>query len=190
MKHRRSVRVLMGTSVAFLLAGLTAYARTSGTYELTQSVSLAGAEVPPGVYKVRCREQTPKVTVSLWAGRRKVAAATGKWLERNTTYGSDAFICRTGESGSRAVVEMRFAGKSRALVLDEAEVQSTSTSLVVTLCSVAKLGEETRSAPGGGCPRIRFLGTPKVPRRDVLATDPHSANSFPGWNQRVIPQRK
>jgi hypothetical protein len=174
------VRVLVGTSVALLLVGFTAYAGTSKTYELAQPVWLAGTEVAPGVYKLRWQEHTPEVTVTLLAGKRKVAVATGKWLERSLTYTSgDAFICQTGESRSTRVVEIRFAGRSQALVLDEAGAQSNS--VVVPLCSPAKLGDETRSAAGGGCQHIRLLGTPTAPRRDLFPTDSYFGNSFPGW---------
>jgi hypothetical protein len=188
MKERHSVRVLVGTSVAFLLVGLNVYAGTSKTYELTEPVLLGETEVTPGVYKVKWQDHTSEATVTLWAGKRKVAAATGKWVDRNLTYASDAFICQTGQSRSRPVVEIQFAGKHQALVLDQTAARSTS--ILVPLCSVTQLGDGTRSMPSGACQHIRFLGTPRVPSLAVFPTTPSSGNSFPGWNQRVAPQRK
>src|SRR5215469_14028093 len=110
MKGSTSTRALVGTSVVFLIAGLNVYARQSRSFELAQTVSLAGTEVVPGVYKMEWQARSPEVTLTLRAGKRVVATTTGKWVDRHVKYTRDALVCETGGRGLRRVLEIQFAG--------------------------------------------------------------------------------
>jgi hypothetical protein len=190
MKRPASVPAFVGTSVAFLLASLTAHARHSRSFELAQPVSLAGTEIVPGVYEVEWQAHSPEVTVTLRAGKRTVATATGKWVERQMKYNRDAFICQTGEGRLARVLEVQFAGKSQVLVLDEPASEAQMTSMLIPLCAVSARSDETRSRPGDGCEQIHFLGKPTTTSRDSFPADPSFSDGFPDRSRTPILQRK
>jgi hypothetical protein len=189
MNGSTSLWALLGTFVVFLITNLNAYARQSRSVKLAQTVSLVGTDVAPGVYQVNWRGHSPKGTVTLQAGKRVVAAATGKWVERHVNYDRDALICQTGEGGLGRVVEMQFAGKSQVLVLDESRSEAQSPSVVIPLCVVSARGNEAAFTPGDGCQHIRFLGKPSA-NRVVSPAVPYFGDGFPQPNHTVSRQRK
>jgi hypothetical protein len=190
MKGPTSIRAFVATSVVFLVASLTAYARQSRSFELAQPVSLAGTEIVPGVYEVEWQAHSPEVTVTLRAGKRTMATATGKWVERQVKYNRDALICQTGEGRLARVLEVQFAGKSQVLVLDEPASEAQMTSILIPLCAVSARGDETRPGPGDGCKRIHFLGQPTTTSRDSFPADFSLSDGFPDRSRTPILQRK
>jgi len=179
----------VGTLALFMIVSLSASARQSRSVKLPQPVSFAGTEVAPGVYELEWRGLRPDVRITLRAGKRIVAAATGKWADRYVKCTGDALICQTGEGRVGRVIEMQLAGNSRVLVLDGTRSEAQLTSMVIPLCAVSARGNGAAFTPGGGCQHIQFVGKPSA-NRAAFPADSYFDEGFPQPSHPVGPQRK
>ena len=105
----------------FLFVSLPAFANNSYTFHTADSVVAPnGTEIPAGVYAVTYESHSPTATVTFKQGKSVVATVDGKWVDRDVKYESNAIVYRTNPEGTRTLLEIRFAGKKQALVLDNA----------------------------------------------------------------------
>jgi hypothetical protein len=105
----------------FLLMSLPAFANNSRIFHTLDSVVTAGGTtIPAGVYDVTYESQSPTATVTFRQGKRVVATVDGKWVDRDVKYNNDAIVYNTHPDGTRTLIEIRFAGRKQALVLDNA----------------------------------------------------------------------
>jgi hypothetical protein len=105
----------------FLLVSLPAFANNSYTFHTADSVVAPnGTEIPAGVYAVTYESHSPTATVTFKQGKSAVATVDGKWVDRDVEYKNNAIVYRTNPEGTRTLLEIRFAGKKQALVLDNA----------------------------------------------------------------------
>ena len=112
-------RSVAQTIVILLLISFSAYAKTSRRpFFLRATVTMNGAEVPPGVYELSWESQNSIVRVTLWKDGQFFATAQGAWVKNGVQYPSDAALLRVNSDGSRSLMEIRLAGEKKSIVLD------------------------------------------------------------------------
>ena len=84
---------------------------------LRTPVTMSGAEIPEGLYELKLESSNSAVRVTLCRDGRFVATALGAWVKSGTKYTEDAALLRVNSDGSRSLVELRFAGAAKTIVL-------------------------------------------------------------------------
>lgn len=115
-KFRRFIPVL----IALALASSSALAKNARSLSLAYPVVVGGSQIAAGDYKVAWEQHSPEATVSFMRGKKVVATAQARWVERNLKYPRNSVIYSAGADGSRGIVEIRFAGMSQVMVFDGA----------------------------------------------------------------------
>ena len=90
-------------------------------FNLPTTVSMSGAEIPPGLYYLTLESTKSGVRMTLWKDDKFVATASGTWVKSGIRYREDAALLRVNSDGSRSLIEVRFAGVARAIVLNSPE---------------------------------------------------------------------
>ena len=80
-----------------------------------------GAEVPAGLYELKLEPGNSAVRVTLLRDGRFVATALGAWVKSGAKYTEDAALLRVNSDGSRSLIELRFAGAAKTIVLNTPE---------------------------------------------------------------------
>jgi hypothetical protein len=121
MTHYKHLRVLVFGSAVLLLAAVSAFAKSSKTFNLPYAGLLAGSRIEAGRYQVMWEEHSPQVTVTVAreGGRKFVATAQGKIEERNTKYSRNMVVYSTRPDGTQVISELRLGGSSKAIVFGE-----------------------------------------------------------------------
>src|SRR5712692_6544412 len=108
----------------FLFVSLPAFANNAHTFHSLQMsdsvVTPNGTEIPAGMYDVTYESHSPTATVTFKQGKRVVASVAGKWVDRDDEYKNTAIVYHVDPDGTRTLFEIRFAGRTQALVLDNA----------------------------------------------------------------------
>lgn len=99
-----------------LLLNLSARASNSKTLAFTTEVTLNGSKLPPGYYEIRWVSHSPEASVTLVRAGHVMVTAMGKWVKRGAKYKADALVYTNNADGSHMLLEIRFAGRSAALV--------------------------------------------------------------------------
>ena len=100
-----------------LTAGAFAGTRRSVTVELLSPATLNGKELPPGSYKVSWTGEETDLKVTFVSGKKIVAEAAGKLVERSSKAPESGVVSRKDGKGTLQISEIRFGGESRVLVL-------------------------------------------------------------------------
>jgi PilZ domain/SPOR domain len=79
-------------------------------------LTLNGTHVPNGDYIINWESYSPDAVVKFVQNDDVVATAAGKWTKTDVAYKRNAVVWRPSADGSRILLEIRFAGMSRALV--------------------------------------------------------------------------
>jgi len=80
-----------------------------------------GAEIPEGMYDLTLESRNASVRVTLWRNGQFVATARGVWVKGGVKYTQSAFLLRVNSDGSRSLIEIRLAGSSRTIVLNDTD---------------------------------------------------------------------
>jgi hypothetical protein len=110
------------TIVALVFAvAISAEAKTknAGVLALPYDASVAGSHLASGTYHVRWETHSPGVTVTFQQGKKVVATAEAKTVDRGTKFVNGSVVYTKNADGSRAIHEIRFAGSSEAIVFKE-----------------------------------------------------------------------
>ena len=117
MKVAKLIRVLVPVLVLALTA--TAFAASgSGTVKLFSPAQLAGKSLAAGEYKVKWDSHSPEAEVTFLQGKKAVATAHAKVVEREQASPENAVVTRANSDGSETIVEIRFEGKKSVLVFE------------------------------------------------------------------------
>lgn len=116
MTHTKTVASLMAAMALLVLTSASAFAETSTKVTLGSAVSLSGTELKAGHYKVSWEEHNPEMTVTFSQGKKEVATAQGKIVDRGVQYRRNMVLDERNPDGSRRVVEIQLAGTSQAIV--------------------------------------------------------------------------
>jgi hypothetical protein len=93
-----------------------AFERGSRNFTFRSGLTLNGTHVPVGDCIVRWESYNPDAIVKFVQDDYVIATADGKWVTRDIVYQNDAVVYRRNGDGSRTLLEIRFAGMSKALV--------------------------------------------------------------------------
>lgn len=119
----RYLKRLVPVIVVVALAAASAFAKNGTKSEkkvtLNQTAALNGSAIPAGSYNVTWSADTGDPTVSFVKGKETVASAQAKWVDRSTKYDENEVLYSNDSDGNRTIIEIRFAGMSRALVFGD-----------------------------------------------------------------------
>jgi hypothetical protein len=93
-----------------------AFERGSRSFTFPFVLTLNGTQVPAGDYTISWESYSPDALVKFVVNYDIMAKAEAKWVKRDVTYQHNAVAWRQNRDGSRSLIEIRFAGMSRALV--------------------------------------------------------------------------
>ena len=118
MKRSRILTVL--TLLAVLAVSLNAFAGTGKTtITLYETKTLNGQELKAGEYKVKWDRNSSDAEVTFLQGKKVVATAKGKFVDRGQAAQNDALVTKKNGGAHEEITELRFAGKSEVLVFAE-----------------------------------------------------------------------
>jgi len=110
-----------------VLASTVAFAGNKpGSLYLSDAAQVNGKQLPAGNYNVKWEGSGPEVQVQFLQGKKVVASAPAKVEQTPSKPSKDAAVIETA-SGSRSLVEARFAGKNYKLVFPGTEAQAQNT---------------------------------------------------------------
>ena len=119
MKMKRTLRIMMVALAIMLAVGVRAKAKDSRDVVLFHDASLAGTHLASGRYHVQWETHSPDAMVTFQQGKRVLATAEGKLVDRGKRYGSSEVVYSENPNGSRVIQEIRFAGSSEVIVFNE-----------------------------------------------------------------------
>lgn len=112
-------KFVMHAIAILLVLSFPACASNSRPFFLRTAVTLAGAEIPAGLYDLSWESHNSTVRVTLWKDGRFIATAQGTWVKNGIKYANDAALLRVNSDGSRSLVEIRLAGVKKTIVLED-----------------------------------------------------------------------
>jgi hypothetical protein len=119
MSHHRSRKAaaIVALSVAIVVSAITPAVSGGRDLFVSQTASLNGTEVPRGTYRLSWKKNGGEdlVKVSLFQGNTLVATAEGRVVESEAENAVDSVVYHVGGDGKRAIVGVRFGGKSREI---------------------------------------------------------------------------
>ena len=117
MKFARFTQVLVPVLLLALTA--TAFAATgSANIKLSSAAQLNGKSLAAGEYKVKWESHSPEADVTFLQGKKTVATAHAKLVDRDQAPRENAVVTRANSDGSESIVEIRFEGKKSVLVFE------------------------------------------------------------------------
>jgi hypothetical protein len=93
-----------------------AFERGSRSFTFPFALTLNGTQVPVGDYTISWESYSPDALVKFVLNYDVVSTPEAKWVKRDVSYQHNAVAWRQNRDGSRSLIEIRFAGMSRALV--------------------------------------------------------------------------
>jgi len=93
-----------------------AFERGTRSFTFPFALTLNGTQVPAGDYTISWESYSPDALVKFALNYDVVATPEAKWVKRDVNYQQNAVAWRQNGDGSRSLIEIRFAGMSRALV--------------------------------------------------------------------------
>ena len=111
-----SKSVVMG--LALLLAA-SVFAATKANMTLQSSMTINGAKLKPGDYKLEWDGSGPNVEVSIVQGKKVLAKVPAKVVDLNSAPANNAAILKMNGDGTSTLSGARFQGKKFALELGE-----------------------------------------------------------------------
>ena len=119
MTHVRKLSAIFGLVALVALAATPALAGFRDVF-ITSGTLLNGQEIPQGQYQVSWKKNgtDDQITFLVHKGTRIIATANGKFVEREEKAANDSLIYKPNGNGTKEIIEVRFARKSRAIVLE------------------------------------------------------------------------
>ena len=115
--NSRTFAIILMLALAILVgANGATYAQGSINLNISLPSSLNGTNIAPGEYRVRWDSHSPEITVTFNKGRKVIATADGKLVDRDTKYDHDGVVYRVNADGTHSIQEIRLAGKKQAIV--------------------------------------------------------------------------
>lgn len=114
MRGRNYQAVLL--AVVLMLAA-SAFAANKGAFQLNNTVSVNGKQLPAGDYSVTWDGDGPDVQVNIMKGRKVVAQAPAKVVAIDQASSSNQAVVERNPDGTASLKELRFGGKKFALAI-------------------------------------------------------------------------
>jgi len=116
-------RIAVLSALIFLAASLRTPARTRPPqpFFLETSVTMNGVQIPEGMYKLSVETSGSAVVVSLFREGQFFASVRGVWVKSGVKFKENAVLLRVNSGGTRSLIEIRLAGATKTIVLDNRE---------------------------------------------------------------------
>jgi hypothetical protein len=111
-----SKSLVMG--LALLLAS-SAFAATKASLTLQSQITINGAKLKPGEYKLQWDGSGPNVEVSIMQGKTVLAKVPAKVVDLNLPAQNSAAVVKHNDDGTSTLAGARFEGKKFALELGD-----------------------------------------------------------------------
>jgi hypothetical protein len=95
------------------------YERGSRSLRFSSGLTVNGARLPVGDFVISWESYVPDAIVKFEKEGSVIGTTDGKWVRRGVKYADGAVVYRKNSDGSRTLLEIRFAGMSRALVFSK-----------------------------------------------------------------------
>ena len=117
---RRPIRT-WAVAAALIFATLPLFARSGRELRIGSDAVLQGQLLPIGSYRLSWKPngRPDEVELAILDGKKVVASATAKWVDRATRSDYDSIVYRSGPKGTQTIVEIRFAGKRQVMRVTE-----------------------------------------------------------------------
>jgi hypothetical protein len=112
-----SKSLLMGWA---LLLASSAFAANKASMLLQSPVTINGATLKPGDYRVEWDGSGSNVELSITQGKKVLAKVPAHVVDLQTASNSDATVIRRNDDGTNSLTGVRFGGKKFALEVGEA----------------------------------------------------------------------
>ena len=112
-----SKRLLMGSA---LLLASSAFAANKASMLLQSPVTINGATLKPGDYRVEWNGSGSNVELSITQGKKVLAKVPAHVVDLQTASNSDATVIRRNDDGTNSLTGVRFGGRKFALEVGEA----------------------------------------------------------------------
>ena len=116
-----NTRKLGVVGLIVLALSFSAWANNGKTLSFRTNVTLNGSKLASGYYEISWVSHSPEATVTFTRAGQVMATAMGKWVDRGVKYHADAVVYSTNPDGTHTLLELRFAGKTQALVFAGAD---------------------------------------------------------------------
>jgi len=113
----RAMAILLTTACAVHAGG----PKISQNISLDHAVSVNGQALKAGDTEVRWVTHSPQATVT-FVQRKSAVTTDGVFVARSEKAERDAVVYRINHDGSRALVELQFAGSNKVLSFDPTEI--------------------------------------------------------------------
>ena len=114
-----TVTKLAVLTLALVLAS-SAFAATKANLHVNNTLTVNGANLKPGDYKLQWEGNGPDVEVSILQGKNVVAKVPAKVVDLTAAPQSDATVTRHNNDGSSSLAGVRFEGKKFAIEVPDA----------------------------------------------------------------------
>ena len=103
--------------MVLVLSAAAALAKNERKLAITNDALVSGKMLRAGKYNVGWVSQSRQATITFYSGKEALTTVEGKWVDRRSEYKQDMVMYANHPDGSKSIVEIHFAGMSRALVL-------------------------------------------------------------------------
>jgi hypothetical protein len=118
MLNRRAIFTIMLAVACVTLFAVVASAANSKNIDVLTAATVGGTQLKPGSYKVEWSSPTNEPTVTFYKGKKAVATVKGKWQDLKAKQSRNAILLDGQPDGSQKVSEIRFAGMSQSLLIE------------------------------------------------------------------------
>lgn len=118
MLNRRLVAKIMLAAFCLTIFAVTASAANSRNIDMLTAASVGGKQLKAGSYKIEWSSQTSDPTVTFYKGKKAVATVKGKWQDLKAKQSHNSILLDGQPDGSQKVSEIRFAGMSQSLLIE------------------------------------------------------------------------
>ena len=102
-----------------LVLATSAFAATKASLQLQSQVTINGAKLKPGDYKVEWEGSGPNVELSILQGKNVVAKVPAKVVDLPAASANNAAVTKKNDDGTSSLAGVRFEGKKFALEIGD-----------------------------------------------------------------------
>ena len=110
-----------------LLLATSAFAANKGSLQVQEPLTVNGAKLAPGDYKVQWDGAGPGVELSILQGKRVVAKVPAHMVDLGRPSPSDAAVVKDNGDGTKSLSEVRLSGKKFSLAVGEEAAKADAT---------------------------------------------------------------
>lgn len=118
MLNRRAIFKFTLAAACMTLFAVFASAANSKNIDMLTAATVGGKQLKPGTYKVEWSTPSSDPTVTFYKGKKAVATVKGKWQDLKAKQTRNAILLDSQPDGTQKVSEIRFAGMSQSLLLE------------------------------------------------------------------------